>query len=86
MASKEVMVPALDCTCERCGHTWVTRRNQLPANCPKQGCKTPYWNKPRRSAIKAAVAEHHKQRLEEDLRGLDEQRSRIEEQIKELGS
>ncbi len=44
--------------CERCGHEWIPRRGdrklpveepeKLPTVCPK--CKSPYWNKPRRSA------------------------------------
>lgn len=37
--------------CERCSHTWVPRSNTegLPIICPK--CKTPYWNRPRKSNI-----------------------------------
>jgi predicted Zn-ribbon and HTH transcriptional regulator len=34
--------------CERCGHEWVPRdKGQEPTVCPK--CKSPYWNKPRKS-------------------------------------
>lgn len=33
--------------CERCGHEWVKRREDLPKVCPK--CKSPYWNIPRKS-------------------------------------
>lgn len=36
-----------ECTCERCGHEWITRSNCAPTTCPK--CKSPYWNKPRRT-------------------------------------
>jgi len=32
--------------CRRCGKTWWPRRPQKPVRCP--GCKSPYWNKPRR--------------------------------------
>jgi len=28
--------------CERCGHTWTPRRDEVII-CPK--CKSPYWNK-----------------------------------------
>lgn len=37
-------------TCLRCvpPHTWVPRATKMPKCCPK--CKSPYWNKPRRSA------------------------------------
>jgi len=36
--------------CERCGHEWIPRAQDAPepAVCPK--CKSPYWNKPRKSA------------------------------------
>jgi DNA-directed RNA polymerase subunit RPC12/RpoP len=37
--------------CERCDHTWLPRIHEddddLPVICPK--CKSPYWNKPRKS-------------------------------------
>ena len=34
--------------CERCGHEWLPReKGQEPTVCPK--CKSPYWNKPRKS-------------------------------------
>ena len=35
--------------CERCGHKWVKRSATEgdPVICPK--CKSPYWDKPRRS-------------------------------------
>ena len=35
--------------CERCGHEWVPRDSDSePRVCPK--CKSPYWNKPRKTA------------------------------------
>lgn len=40
----------MGCKCERCGHEWVPRDYENePAVCPK--CKSPYWNKPRRSMM-----------------------------------
>ncbi len=42
MAKKEKKV--YECKCERCGHSWITRSEELPIVCPK--CKSPYWNKP----------------------------------------
>jgi DNA-directed RNA polymerase subunit RPC12/RpoP len=35
--------------CERCGHTWIPRETTEgdPLVCPK--CKSPYWNKPRKT-------------------------------------
>ncbi len=39
---KEIKV--YECQCERCGHKWITRSDELPIVCPK--CKSPYWDKP----------------------------------------
>jgi len=49
--------------CERCGHEWVPRDNgQEPAVCPK--CKSPSWNKPKKSAeSQAPKAHHHKAKV-----------------------
>ncbi len=33
--------------CERCQHEWVPRAEEEPRVCPK--CKSPYWNKPRKT-------------------------------------
>jgi DNA-directed RNA polymerase subunit RPC12/RpoP len=33
--------------CERCSHEWVPRNEPLPLVCPR--CKSPYWNRPRRT-------------------------------------
>lgn len=39
--------------CLRCGHEWVPHSDTEgdPTICPK--CKSPYWDKPRQSEIKA---------------------------------
>ena len=37
--------------CERCGHEWLPRQEEEPRVCPK--CKSPYWNKPRRTGSEA---------------------------------
>jgi len=42
MSKKEIKV--YECKCERCGHSWITRSEDVPVVCPK--CKSPYWNKP----------------------------------------
>jgi len=38
--------------CERCGHRWVPRQEttEQPRVCPK--CKSPYWNRPRKTTKK----------------------------------
>lgn len=32
-------------SCNRCGHSWIPRKTELPGTCPH--CKSPYWNKER---------------------------------------
>ena len=34
-------------TCQRCGKMWWPRQSTKPARCPR--CKSPYWDKPRRT-------------------------------------
>lgn len=41
-------------SCERCGHTWLQRKEDLPKTCAK--CKSPYWNKPRIRKMAATKA------------------------------
>ncbi len=45
--------------CLRCGYKWVPRifkgKTEEPTICPK--CKSPYWNKPRRSEVPTHVEE-----------------------------
>lgn len=42
--------------CERCGHEWVPRKTtDYPRVC--SGCKTPYWDEPRRHPRRAAPSE-----------------------------
>lgn len=37
--------------CERCGHQWLPRDlEQQPRTCPT--CKSPYWDRPRKSDVK----------------------------------
>jgi len=43
MAKKVVRM--LECTCEKCGHSWTSRIKD-PKLCPK--CKTAYWNEDRK--------------------------------------
>lgn len=40
--------------CERCDHTWIARDTTEgePLVCPK--CKSPYWNKPRKTEVDQA--------------------------------
>jgi predicted Zn-ribbon and HTH transcriptional regulator len=40
-------------SCLRCDHTWIPRREGLPAKCPK--CMSVYWNESRQTKPKAAA-------------------------------
>jgi len=46
--------------CERCNHTWVPRDKNEPMVCPK--CKSPYWNKPRKTEAKKTLSRKDKER------------------------
>jgi Zn finger protein HypA/HybF involved in hydrogenase expression len=41
---KEIKI--YECGCERCGHKWITRSEDIPKVCPN--CKSPYWDIPRK--------------------------------------
>lgn len=45
-----VPITVMGFRCERCGHEWIPRGplDDEPKVCPS--CKSPYWNKPRKSA------------------------------------
>lgn len=44
----KIKMTVLGYRCERCSHEWVPRdAEQEPRVCPK--CKSPYWNRPRKS-------------------------------------
>ena len=49
--------------CDRCDHTWASRRNseQKPTVCPR--CKSPYWNIPRKQSYEKKVIESIKPQL-----------------------
>lgn len=61
--------------CQRCGHSWIPRKEVLPKTCPNKKCNSPYWNKPRshsmtttlETAIIYAIKAH---RGKKDLQGL----------------
>jgi hypothetical protein len=37
-------------TCQRCGWTWAPYGRGTPARCANQVCRSPYWNRPRKTA------------------------------------
>jgi len=45
-----VPITVMGYRCDRCGHEWIPRRaDNEPAVCPK--CKSPYWNRPRKTTV-----------------------------------
>ncbi len=42
MATKEILIKALDCQCNECSHLWVTQESEMPESCPS--CKSVDWN------------------------------------------
>ena len=46
-----IPITVLGYRCERCSHEWIPRgqRNGEPRVCPK--CRSPWWNKPRKSMM-----------------------------------
>ena len=32
------------CICSKCGHSWITKTHELPANCAGAKCRTKLWN------------------------------------------
>lgn len=43
----EVLIKKKGFKCERCGHEWIPRNEEMPIICPR--CKSPYWNKSRKN-------------------------------------
>lgn len=33
-----------ECTCDVCGHTWVSRTEELPKTCARRGCNSLKWD------------------------------------------
>ncbi|MBX3334878.1 MAG: hypothetical protein KF876_12195 [Nitrospira sp.] len=53
--------------CRRCGKEWWPRQPRKPVRCP--GCKSPYWDKPRRvrQAVTPLITSVNKERLSHSL-------------------
>lgn len=46
----KVEVEAYDCRCEKCGHTWISYKTDIPTHCANRKCSNPTkWNQPGRS-------------------------------------
>jgi hypothetical protein len=53
--------------CERCAHEWIPRDlGQDPAVCPK--CKSPYWDRPRRTGTPMLTYEDFRDKIRGTLK------------------
>jgi predicted Zn-ribbon and HTH transcriptional regulator len=41
-----VPITVMGYKCERCGHEWIPRGEEIPRVCPK--CRSAWWNKPKK--------------------------------------
>lgn len=61
MAQTQITTTQL--SCDRCGHTWIPRRGELPAVCPR--CKRLDWNTPEKEA--PAAKPHAERKIPKDI-------------------
>lgn len=57
--------------CSRCGHRWIprTKTDVEPTICPK--CKSPYWNKPRKTG--STEQAHHSMKQKRQMQDREEE-------------
>jgi hypothetical protein len=58
-------ITTMKCGCERCGHTWITRTEEVPKVCSR--CKRKDWNDDNDGLIKPVVEKEIEQVKSEDL-------------------
>ena len=62
-----VPITVMGFRCERCSHEWIPRdAEQEPAVCPK--CKSPYWNRPRKSGDPMLTYEDFRDKIQAALK------------------
>lgn len=62
-----VPITVMGYRCERCTHEWIPRdMEQEPAVCPK--CKSPYWNRPRKSGASMLTYEEFSGKIQATLK------------------
>ncbi len=45
----EEQIVVKKCTCNKCGHSWIPRTQDIPTTCANAECRSPNWNRPRTS-------------------------------------
>jgi DNA-directed RNA polymerase subunit RPC12/RpoP len=63
-----VPITVMGYRCERCNHEWIPKdAENEPAVCPR--CKSPYWNRPRKSSDSMLTYEEFRDKIREALIG-----------------
>ena len=63
----KVPITVMGYRCERCTHEWVPRDIQQEPNvCPK--CKSPYWNRPRKTPAPMLTYEDFRDKIRQTLK------------------
>jgi DNA-directed RNA polymerase subunit RPC12/RpoP len=61
-----VPITVMGYRCERCTHEWIPKdAENEPAVCPK--CKSPYWNRPRKTSISMLTYEDFREKIKATL-------------------
>jgi hypothetical protein len=47
-SAEGIVQPSPRLSCNRCGHSWVPKGDELPKSYPNRKCRSPLWNKERR--------------------------------------
>lgn len=52
---RDVMIPAKQCTCDRCGYSWLSQASTLPESCRNPQCRSRQWNGAKRKSRKNEI-------------------------------
>ena len=62
-----VPITVMGYRCERCSHEWIPNSEREPSVCPK--CKSPYWNRPRKTPSPMMTYEDFRDAVKITLKG-----------------
>lgn len=63
----KVPITVMGYRCERCSHEWIPRdAEHEPSVCPK--CKSPYWNRPRKTPTSMLTYAEFRDRIQKTLK------------------
>jgi hypothetical protein len=41
---RDVTIPARECRCDKCGHSWISIGESVPTHCRNRNCRSREWN------------------------------------------